>query len=330
MATRKKSKKLNKRQKHSIIVILTVIICFFSGALSYYLIDKFFLTKTEIDNKTLEKKETFQEKKSEINLKNVIKKPDKNMTLSQNEVKKIKNKIIVDINKSEEKIEKPKIKKINEKPKLAIIIDDISLSSQLKTIKNLNLKITPSIFPPNKNFKNTPQLAQNLKHFLIHLPLEAFDYNDDLNTILTTQSYSEIDRQISNLRKNFPNAKFINNHTGSKFTNNKKAMDNLLKALKKYGFYFVDSRTFSDTKTQILAPKYGFKYIYRDIFLDNIDDIGEVRKQLKSAVLNAKKNGRAIAIGHPKASTFKALAMSGDILSDIELVYLDEIYEFYE
>ena len=35
-----------------------------------------------------------------------------------------------------------------EKPKLAIIIDDVSSRSQLEHILALNLKLTPSIFPP--------------------------------------------------------------------------------------------------------------------------------------------------------------------------------------
>ena len=344
MATRKKSKKkLTKREKHRIIVILTVVLCFFSGVLSYYLVDKFFFSKTQIGHKN----EPLQPKKDDNKaLKNITKTADKNIT------KKVENDIknkpkIVDLNRSDDNkstqnssilmIEKdkdddkiaPKIKPTS-KPKLAIIIDDISTNSQIQSIKSLNLKITPSIFPPNKKFPNTPNLAKNLNHFSIHLPLEALNYSDNLITLSTTHSYNEIDWQIANLRKNFPNAKFINNHTGSKFTSDRYAMNNLLRALRKHGFYFVDSRTFRDTKTQILAPKYGLKYIYRDVFLDNVDSVASVRKELQKAVEIANTKGYAIAIAHPKSTTFRALATSGDILNQVELVYLDEIYEFYE
>ena len=55
-----------------------------------------------------------------------------------------------------------------------------------------------------------------------------------------------------------------------------------------------------------------------------------MRKKLREAVARAKKQGYAIAIGHPKSSTLRALANSADILVEVELVYLDAIYEYYE
>jgi len=65
----------------------------------------------------------------------------------------------------------------------------------------------------------------------------------------------------------------------------------------------------------------------RDIFLDNIADIGYIKNQLKKAVKLAKKHGYAIAIGHPHSTTFKALATSGTILKDVDIVYIDELYK---
>ena len=67
-------------------------------------------------------------------------------------------------------------------------------------------------------------------------------------------------------------------------------------------------------------------YIKRDVFLDNEDDVDYVKNQLLNAVNLAQKRGYAIAIGHPKKNTFKALEQSKDLLKGVELVYVSEIY----
>ena len=41
----------------------------------------------------------------------------------------------------------------------------------------------------------------------------------------------------------------------------------------------------------------------------------------------AKKKGYAVAIGHPHKVTMSALRSADNILEDVELVYIDEIYK---
>ena len=71
------------------------------------------------------------------------------------------------------------------------------------------------------------------------------------------------------------------------------------------------------------------KYIFRDVFLDNTQNLKDIENELKKAVQIAKKRGFAIAIGHPKKQTLKVLKNSGDILKGVEVVYLKDIYERY-
>ncbi len=63
----------------------------------------------------------------------------------------------------------------------------------------------------------------------------------------------------------------------------------------------------------------------RNIFLDNNKNKKYIQKQLKKAIKNAKKNGSAIAIGHPYNITFQTLKDSKHLLKDIELVYINQI-----
>lgn len=223
------------------------------------------------------------------------------------------------------------IEKFRDKiPKLVIIIDDVASYEHINEIKKINLKLTPSLMPASKDFPNTPKIAKNLEFYMIHLPLEALNYNSNsIKTLKANDSFEEISKEIYKIRKDFPNAKFINNHTGSKFTSNKKAVIKLLNALDKYGFIFIDSKTISNSKVEEVLKSKNQKYIFRDVFLDNTQNLKDIENELKKAVQIAKKRGFAIAIGHPKKQTLKVLRNSGDILKGVEVVYLRDIYEKY-
>ena len=214
--------------------------------------------------------------------------------------------------------------------KLAIIIDDVGTDEQAQKIAALPVRVTPSIFPPEYQRKDTRSLARGFEHYAIHLPMEASSAKNNSATLRASDNYERLNGVIAKLRADFPNAKFINNHTGSKFTADEHAMQNLLRAMNEHGFLFIDSRTSPATKAKAAMNGLGMRYVHRDVFLDNQNSVAAVRKKLREAVTLAKKQGYAIAIGHPKSSTLRALANSADILGEVDLVYLDEIYEYYE
>jgi len=214
--------------------------------------------------------------------------------------------------------------------KLAIIIDDVGTGEQAQKLIALPVRVTPSIFPPEYQRKDTRSLARGFEHYAIHLPMEASSAKNNSATLRASDNYEKLRGVIAKLRADFPNAKFINNHTGSKFTADERAMQNLLRAMNEYGFLFIDSRTSPATKAKAAMNGLGMRYVHRDVFLDNQNSVAAVRKKLREAVALAKKQGYAIAIGHPKSSTLRALANSVDILGEVDLVYLDEIYEYYE
>jgi len=214
------------------------------------------------------------------------------------------------------------------KPSLVIIIDDVHTRVQLNAIKALPMKVTPSIFPPYKLSPNTQLLAQGLEHYMIHLPMESGNkqFNTQYKTLKVSFSNKKIENRIKELRLLFPKAKYINNHTGSVFTSDYSSMHLLYRIMKENGFTFVDSRTVNATKVREIAYSYGDVYVARDIFIDNKHSVPYIRKQLQKAVKIAKRKGYAIAIGHPHASTMQALASSQDILKEVELLYIDELY----
>jgi polysaccharide deacetylase 2 family uncharacterized protein YibQ len=238
----------------------------------------------------------------------------------------------------DEKIEKPKvitpmiqpnhIARINKsnKPKLAIIVDDIINISQVREIQSINYPLTMSFLPPTSLHRKSAIIAQNIPFYMIHFPLEAkhFRYAEK-GTLRTTDSYETILNKVKELHRLFPNATYTNNHTGSKFTTNYKAMNKLMKALKQYNFTFVDSKTASKTVVGQTASENHIQSFTRDVFLDNKKDKEYIQRQISRVVNIAKKNGFAIAICHPYGITLDTLDSSKHLLKDVELVFVNQL-----
>jgi len=211
--------------------------------------------------------------------------------------------------------------------KLVLIIDDVATFEHAGMIKSLGLKITPSIFPATKTHPDTPNIARTFEFYMIHLPMQAKHFDSpEIGTLTINESFESMHEKIKKIRKDFPRAKYTNNHTGSRFTSDYDAMDKAYRALIEQGFIFVDSKTIAQTAVARAAKKYNQPYISRDIFLDDDPSASAVRRELVAAVNLAKKRGYAIAIGHPKKNTIAVIkASKNNILKDVEVVYLKDI-----
>ena len=211
--------------------------------------------------------------------------------------------------------------------KLVLIIDDVATFEHASMVKSIGLKITPSIFPATKTHPDTPNIARTFEFYMIHLPMQAKHFDSpEIGTLTINESFESMHEKIKKIRKDFPRAKYTNNHTGSRFTSDYDAMDKAYRALIEQGFIFVDSKTIAQTAVARAAKKYNQPYISRDIFLDDDPSANAVRRELVAAVNLAKKRGYAIAIGHPKKNTIAVIkASKNNILKDVEVVYLKDI-----
>ena len=307
--------------------------------------------KNNILEKDLEiektKKESFEQELKKDILKEVLEKQkeiEKSKIEEKVEIKQAKEpskEIEDEIIEEKTKIEKPAIKEKKElitkkdsykydlktKPKLVIIIDDVVSKSQKDKILNIGYPITMAFLPPNSGHKESAIIAQNLPFHMIHFPMQASKNfkNIEIDTLNISDSYETIEARVKQLRVLYPNATYTNNHTGSVFTENYEAMDKLFRALKKYNFIFVDSRTTPNSVAKELSIKYQMPYIVRDTFLDNDRSFTAIQNQLKDAIRVAKKQGFAIAIGHPYEVTFKVLKESKHLLNDVEPIFLNKL-----
>ena len=218
--------------------------------------------------------------------------------------------------------------KSGSKPRLVIIIDDVAYRHQADAIRSVNLKLTPSFFPSTSAHPETPILARRFSFYMIHLPMQALGgfKGAEIGTLTINDDYEKIAKKLQSIKRDFPDLKYINNHTGSRFTSDAAAMDRLMRAMRDENLIFVDSKTISPTKVYGAAKKYSMPYIARDVFLDHDGSKAAVRKQLKYAVELAKKRSYAIAIGHPHKNTLEVLRESAKLLQEVEVVYLKDLF----
>ena len=292
-----------------------------------------------VANKTESKKEITSCKNNIFLLQEKIEKLKKELSKS-NEEKEIKvvNSEIIDYlqsTKQKKQTTQPlsthphKSIQKNKKPKLVIIIDDVAFKYQVSLIKQIPFHITPSFFPPNKIHPKTYIYAKEFKSYMVHVPMQAFHFQKpEPNTLEINNSLKSIENRISLIKEEFPNAHFINNHTGSKFTSNYEAMKKLFKALKENNLGFVDSKTTHLIQSYNVNKIYHIPLFSRNIFLDNKEDKKYILNQLKKAIEIAKKRGYAIAIGHPHKITLETLKNAKNLLTQVDVIYIDELAKY--
>ncbi len=218
-------------------------------------------------------------------------------------------------------------------PKVAIIIDDLGYQQEIaERILNLNFPVAISVLP----FLSDSQLVAKMAKekgmtVLLHLPMEP--HNSNVNpgkgAIFSTMNEEEIrNKMLANLLE-FPEADGVNNHMGSKVTENKEIMRIVLDEIKGRDIFFIDSMTSPDSVGYKLSKELGIKTAFRSVFLDNEQDVDYIRNQVSLLKEFAIRNGSAIAIGHPYCNTIDVLNELDIILEaeGVEIVKLEELLE---
>lgn len=208
--------------------------------------------------------------------------------------------------------------------KIVIIIDDVGMNySAAKELIAMKAPLTLAFLPYANHVRALAKDAREKGHeILIHMPMEPM--NPDLDTgdiVLTTEESDEdFNRNLREAFASMDGYVGMNNHMGSRLTQDKPAMQRLMKALKEKGLLFVDSRTIAATVADKTAAQYGVPHISRDVFLDNTPTVAEVNKSLAHVERIAQKYGVAVAIGHPKNHTIEAIKAWLPTLKDKKLV----------
>jgi len=197
------------------------------------------------------------------------------------------------------------------RPMIAIVIDDMGVDKpDSARVIDLPPGITIAFMTYAKDLARQAAAARAAGHELwLHVPMEPLDGELDagphaLKTSLTpAENRQRLDWALAQLDGYVG----INNHMGSRFTSSEADMKPVLAEVKARGLAFLDSRTTAATVAGRMASEMGVPHIDRDVFIDNDETVEAVLVQLRRTEEIAEKRGRALAIGHPHATTIAAL-----------------------
>lgn len=198
------------------------------------------------------------------------------------------------------------------KPRIAVIIDDLGLDeSATNRLAAMPGPYTLSYLPYADNLRNQTRSVRASGHeLMVHLPMQSHRASADPgdNALLTGLSFDEFGRRLEWNLNRFDGYVGINNHMGSRLTEDPALMVRVMARLRRGGFLYVDSLTTPNSMGKRAALATSVPFLARDIFLDNERDMGAIRRQLDATERIARLRGYAIAIGHPYPVTLEALS----------------------
>ncbi|MDD5015752.1 MAG: divergent polysaccharide deacetylase family protein [Atribacterota bacterium] len=216
-------------------------------------------------------------------------------------------------------------------PKVSFIIDDLGYETEVaKKMMELEFPITLSILPFLQYSKAIAEEGKkNNQEIMLHLPMEPSDSstNPGPGAIKSYMSEEEIRQSVRDSIINFPYIVGVNNHMGSKITENRKIMEIILEEIKGYNLFFIDSMTSKNSIAYKVAQEIGIKTAVRSVFLDNENDMEYIKGQMLETQEVALREGEAIAIGHSRINTFYVLKrMIPELIkAGIEIVPVSEL-----
>ncbi|MGM0383717.1 MAG: divergent polysaccharide deacetylase family protein [Thermodesulfobacteriota bacterium] len=211
-------------------------------------------------------------------------------------------------------------------PKIGIIIDDLGYDMSLaNALLGLDLPLTFSVLPFTPNTRLIARKARNNGlETMLHLPMEPMDYpaiNPGEGVLLVSMDKETILDTLNRDLSRIPCVAGVNNHMGSRFTENEEKMKLVLAELKNKGLYYIDSRTTRGTVGFDVAKKMALRTAKRDVFLDNHLSETALKIQMEKLLSIARHKGSAIGIGHPHKKTFDLLKnFQMTLTNDVEVV----------
>ena len=196
--------------------------------------------------------------------------------------------------------------------RVAIVIDDMGWDLPMaQALLALDAPLSFAIMPQSPYQSATAEaVQQHGRDILLHLPMEPHGYpkvNPGQHALLSDMSSPELTAQLQIALKTLPMAVGVNNHMGSRLTENSQIMRVVMRELQQRDLFFLDSRTSLHSQAYQVAREMGVRAGQRQVFLDHDVQPEQISHRLQQLINLARKHGRAIGIGHPHTETLHAL-----------------------
>ena len=198
-----------------------------------------------------------------------------------------------------------------DRPRIAIVIDDMGYQKKTcNSLIDLDLKLSFAFLPFGPYTRDQAYKANRRgRDVLLHFPMEAADPKIDPGpgAVNINMGRREIRKVFAANMAEVPFVVGINNHMGSRFTQNREAVKVFMELIRTGEMFFLDSRTSQSSVGYNMAREMGIRTAKRNVFLDNVRDRQKIKIQLRKLLDIADRHGSAIAIGHPYPETLQAL-----------------------
>ena len=213
--------------------------------------------------------------------------------------------------------------------KIAIIIDDMGYNRHNQAFAKLPNPVTFAILPFTPYSQKIANAAhQQEREVILHIPMQAQSHNHLLGkgALMVQMTKQNFQHVLSHGLADIPYAIGVNNHMGSKLTEEIIPMQWTMELLSKRGLFFVDSLTTAHSVAESSAVSAGLPSLRRHIFLDNIRTSAAMDKQFQQAIAHSLKAPYTILIGHPYPETLQYLSRRlGAPNKDFQLVKLSQL-----
>jgi polysaccharide deacetylase 2 family uncharacterized protein YibQ len=218
--------------------------------------------------------------------------------------------------------------------RLALIIDDGGYNvGKFEGMMVAGKSMTFAILPNTPHAREVALLAHEQgQEVMLHLPMEPREsdrYSLEKDTVLVGMTQKEVRSILKRDLAQIPYARGINNHMGSKATEDRTVMRALMEVLKNEGLFYVDSHTSPRSVGREMARGAGVAFGSNDRFIDHGNDLPSIKKEIRRAIKKAKREGKAIVIGHPNPWTAQAIReMIPEIeAAGIKMVFASEVVD---
>lgn len=198
-------------------------------------------------------------------------------------------------------------------PALVLVIDDFGNTWGTEAVQGLlglDVAMTVAVIPGLWASDRIAEAAHRSgKQVIVHLPMAPLDDRGLAGEALLHPAWSgERARTFLDRASRLPHAVGLNNHMGSRATQNRALMDLVARWARRRGWLILDSITHPRSVLYEAAVEEGVPSAQRDVFLDHHRDTTSVRQALHRAARIAYKRSRpVVVIGHPRRATWHVL-----------------------
>ena len=195
---------------------------------------------------------------------------------------------------------------------ICLVIDDFGFAQKtdVQNFFQINKNITMAIIPGTPYAKTIGMYADSIGvETIIHMPMESHNEDNIKYTVSLNEKLNAalVEEKIQFAFNEVPTALGMNNHQGSKATENLQLMKDIARTLKNMDKFFLDSFTNPESRGYITMRRYGVPTQLRQVFIDHVEDPATIKFNLDSLAILSHHMDIAVGIGHVKPITLEVL-----------------------